>query len=138
VSSNISIDYVDGLLARHGLKKYLQGHLKGHDWPTLGEMIKSGKRLVVFSGAGKGDIAGSDAASVSMSKGWSDKWKTADVINDCGNLNASDLKGETLVVFDHHLTMAIAHLKEPGFNTRSLRQHLHTCIEKYKKAPTFI
>ena len=67
-----------------------------------------------------------------------DKWKTADVINDCGNLNASDFKGETLVVFDHHLTMAIAHLKEPGFNTRSLQQHLHTCIEKYKKAPTFI
>jgi hypothetical protein len=140
VSNNISVDFVDGLLTRHGLKKFLQGHTKDQDWPTLGDMIKSGKRLVVFSGGGKGDIIASSGATneASMSKGWSDKWKTADVVSDCGALTAADFKSDTLVSFDHHLTMSIARLKEPGFNTKSLRKHLAACIDKYKKAPTYI
>jgi hypothetical protein len=102
-------------------------------------MIRSGKRLVVFSGNGKGDILGSgNVNEASMSKGWSDKWKTSDVVGDCGSLSASDFKNDTLVTFDHHLTMSIARLKEPGFNTTSLRKHLATCIGKYKRAPTYI
>jgi hypothetical protein len=138
VSGDIPITYVDGLLDKHHLKPLLHHHDQGKPWATLGEMIKSKKRLVVFSGAVHGDILDAEPYSVSMSSGWQSKWKTADVINDCGSLTATQLGGEALSEVNHKLTMSIARLRDPHFNTKALQQHLFNCFSKYKKAPTFL
>ncbi len=39
---------LDALLESSGLKQYLYEYIKGTDWPSVSQMINSGKRLVVF------------------------------------------------------------------------------------------
>jgi hypothetical protein len=141
VSSNLSMSYLEGQLDKHKLRGFLHSHAKGKAWATLGEMIAHGQRLVVFSGKGnqKGDINDIDSLTVSLSKGWDGKWKTSDVIADCGDLQpAAFAAADAVIEFDHHLTMSIARLRDRHFNTSALQQHLFNCHEKYKKAPTYL
>jgi hypothetical protein len=140
LGTGVSVDFVDGLLTRHQLKKYLHHHDAGKPWAKLGEMIKGGKRLVVFAGNGKGDILDSGPYMKSWSKGWNGNWKTSDIIDDCGPFaSPAELAGaEVITEINHKLTMSIARLRDPHFNTKALQTHLFNCFTKYKKAPTYL
>jgi hypothetical protein len=131
--------YLKELLDRHGLTKYLHQHTWGKPWATLGEMVESGKRLVVFGG---GNNDAPDGSFPSVGAGWQDKWKSDQVVSDCGSSLPANLPVDVITDFSHHLTMSIARLKErhlgKDFGTKDLVAHLQTCYRKHSRWPTYI
>ena len=57
IEGGASVAKLNKGMERAGLTAYLHKQPQGYDWPTLGEMIDSGKRLVVFSHHGNSDPA---------------------------------------------------------------------------------
>ncbi len=56
---SVSPEQLNPELEAAGLTQYLYEHSLGEPWPTMGELLDSGERLLVFTGAGEtGDIDG--------------------------------------------------------------------------------
>ncbi len=133
------------LLRRHGLDKLVHKHAVGRAFATLGQMLASGQRLVIFTDHGATNDGWLYAGTASkpgmvfdVGSGWQHKLSAKDVVNDCSDPLPNPLAVDAVLAFAHHLTNSFTALPQLEFNTVSLEQHLYNCYKRLGLAPTFV
>ena len=134
--SYVSAGAVAEAFEESGLDKWVYVHEAGQSWPTLGEMVSTGKRLVVFTDA---PDEGPDWYMDVWDHCWETHWSNHNVDDfDCQvNRGSSD---HSLFILNHFLTSPIAliGLAEEVNAESVLQQRVVQCTDEAGQIPNFV
>lgn len=135
-SAGVADGEVAAVLRRAGLAPHLYSQATDATWPTLGAMIASGKRLVVFSQDGAG-VAG---AILPM---WAYTWDTPYAAETLGDFGCEVGRGDSrnrIMQINHFITAPLAgrHWAEQANTYGVLVDHVNACRDRWGKWPTFL
>lgn len=100
VEAHVSAADTAADFARAGLLPLLYTHAAGEPWPTLGEMIAGGRRLVVFTEQGGGEPAWYHDL-------WQHSWETQYAVGGEGDFSCAQNRGTagaSLFLLNHFIT----------------------------------
>jgi hypothetical protein len=126
----------DAVMRASGLTDYVYTHTAGAPWPTLREMIDSGKRVVVFTENGGGDPP-------YLHPAWSRIWDTPYTFEEQSDFTCKKNRGETsnaLFLLNHWLgrpASDIALAREVNV-APVLGARVDQCTREAGRPPTFI
>jgi hypothetical protein len=144
VENHVPAALVAGLLEEDGLSTFLLTWHAGDPWPTLGQMIASGRRLVVFAD----DTAGAPDTLVPSSP-W--MFSTSADFHSPGEMNCDARAGDphsTFMLVQHFLTAPVDGSRPHGYPSEELAEEINHnpllidrltgCRAQYNRAPSFV
>ncbi|MDP3219946.1 MAG: hypothetical protein Q8S73_37950 [Deltaproteobacteria bacterium] len=136
VESHISAEDTAAAVAQSGLDGYVHTQAPGAPWPTLREMIASGRRLVVFAESGGGAPDWYHAL-------YEHSWETAYAFREPADMSCAGNRGDPrhpLFVLNHFIsdpvadrTMAAQVNRDPALLDRARR-----CMRESGRLPNFV
>jgi hypothetical protein len=132
----ISAERTVEAFAESGLADLAMAHSAGTPWPTLGEMVESGQRLVVFTGDGGGAPDWYHA----MWDWWRDNPYDAETIADFSCSHYRGTEDAELYAINHFLTAPIAleELAEVANQADVLEDHTDRCQADTGRFPNLV
>lgn len=134
--SYVSSEDVKAVFDAAGMMPYLYSHSSGEQWPTLREMINTGKRLMVFTDRDGGDFGWYHAV-------WDYAWETKFSYKTTEDFECGPNRGNPandLYIMNHFLTNPLAspYLAEVANANPLLLNRVNECVAEKKRTPTFI
>jgi hypothetical protein len=134
--SYVGADDVEAVFETVGLSERMYSHRRGQPWPTLGRLIASGKRLVVFSDDDTGTADWHHPV-------WDHCWETDFDIQGPGQFSCEMNRGSAdndLFILNHFITDPYASEEWAAqVNTfDSLHPRATQCFEETGRMPNFI
>ena len=117
-----------------GLVEYLHTQVLGEPWPTLLEMIDSGRRLVVMAEKDTGGIPWYHDAFTYIQE-------TPYTFEDVGDFNCSSNRGlpdSPLFMINHWVTPALAQAADSANSASVLNQRIADCREERGLTPNIL
>ena len=127
---------LEGAFRESGLLPYAHSQRKGKPWPRLAEMVASGRRLVVFTDRGGGELPW-------LHRVWDFCWETHFSARRREDLACAKNRGSSknsLFIFNHFLTRPVASTKladEVNHNP-FLKKRVEECRKASGRLPNFI
>ena len=134
--SYVSSKALAGAFKESGLLRYAHSQPKGKPWPTLGKMVASGRRLVVFTDRAGGELPW-------LHRVWDFCWETHFSARSRKDLVCRKNRGDSnnsLFILNHFLTrpVASARLADEVNHNPFLKKRIEQCRKASGRLPNFI
>jgi hypothetical protein len=135
IQPNVTARDTAEAFVRSGLDRYAFTHGAGEPWPTLGEMIASGRRLVVFAE----EDGGSPAWYHDL---WRHAWETPYAFAEPGEFTCAPNRGQegaALFILNHFITDVFpSEAAARAVNGELLGERAEACAARAGRVPNFV